>query len=161
MPIISSVKIQPKVFALLLALFALFAVFAVAQYFVEESILPPSFRNFEQQAARQDMARVAGILDREIDSLGVTVRDWGNWVETWNYMRDRKARYVEANLGEAAMASLQVGSLPQRHPLLSAIHSGRPVSGLLSTNRGPMLFVLAPILNGQFQGPYRGMVPMG
>lgn len=191
MPIILTVKIQPKVMALLLALFA---VFAVAQFFVEERILLPSFRNFERQAARQDMDRVAGILDRERDTLGVLVRDWGNWTETWNYMRDRKAPFLEENITEATFASLQVNALilydtsgqavlsvdrdsgphrpinidvspaarvPQQQPLLAAIRSGRPLSGFLTTERGPMLFVLSPILNGHEQGPYRGMVLLG
>ncbi len=190
-PIISLVKIQPKVFALLMSLFA---VFAVAQYFVEERILLPSFRNFERQGARQDMDRVAGIINREMDTLGVTVRDWGNWVETWNYMRDRNAHYIEANLSEGGFVSLQINALalyttsgrailsvgresgthrpididllhtgrsPPQQALLRALRLGRPVSGFVTTDHGPMLFVLSPILNGHEQGPFRGMVLMG
>jgi len=53
------------------------------------------------------------------------------------------------------------GELPPDHPWRSALHDGRKVSGLLRTNRGPLMAVFAPILNGFGQGPHRGMILLG
>ena len=53
------------------------------------------------------------------------------------------------------------GGLPPDHPWRSALQDGRKVSGLLRTNRGPLMAVFAPILNGFGQGPHRGMILLG
>jgi two-component system, NtrC family, sensor kinase len=53
------------------------------------------------------------------------------------------------------------GELPPDHPWRSALQDGRKVSGLLRTNRGPLMAVFAPILNGFGQGPHRGMILLG
>jgi len=53
------------------------------------------------------------------------------------------------------------GRLPDNHPWRTAVRNGRPMSGLLMTNRGPMLAVMQPILNGFDQGPHHGMVLFG
>jgi sensor domain CHASE-containing protein len=184
-------KLHAKVMALLVALFA---VLAVAQFAVERRLLLPSFGTLERQAAHQDMDRVVRVIEREVQTLSVVSRDWGNWVETWDFLRDRDLHYVTANLTEAEIASLQINALaiydtegrlalalgrdsathrpisidilsdrglPQNHALGEAIRRGKHASGFLSTDRGPMLFVLSPVLDGHEQGPARGMVLMG
>jgi two-component system, NtrC family, sensor kinase len=50
---------------------------------------------------------------------------------------------------------------PPDHPWRGALQDGRKVSGLLRTNRGPLMAVFAPILNGFGQGPHRGMILLG
>jgi two-component system, NtrC family, sensor kinase len=56
---------------------------------------------------------------------------------------------------------LSHGALPERHPWRAAVRDGRKASGLLRTDRGVMIAVLAPILNGLEPGPHRGMVLVG
>lgn len=184
-------KIRPKIFVLLAAVFS---VLCMLQYLVERQFLLPAFARLERQAAQQDMDRVVNALDRDRETLSVTARDWGNWSETWNFLKDRDAGFVAVNLNEDALASLRVsalafydtagdvvwsagrdrstrrplaidlltpGRLDRADPLRTAIRSGRPRSGLVSTNLGPMLVVLAPVLDGHFMGPFRGMVLLG
>ncbi len=184
-------KLHAKMLALLVALFA---VLAVAQFAVEQRMRLPSFSTLERQAARQDMDRVALAIEREVQTLSVITRDWGNWVETWDFMRSRDMKFVQGNLSLAEIASLQINALavydtkgrivltlgrdnatgrpmdidilidhgvPQTRGLGGAIRGGQETSGFLSTDHGPMLFVMAPILDGQARGPARGMVLMG
>lgn len=184
-------KLHAKVLTLLVALFA---VLAVAQFAVEQRMLLPSFATLERQAAHQDMERVARAFDREFETLAVISRDWGNWVETWDFMRTRDMKFVRTNLSLPEIASLQINALavydtegrivlslgrddvtqlpmdidilidrgvPQARGLGAAIRRGQETSGFLSTDHGPLLFVLAPILDGQARGPARGMVMMG
>jgi len=184
-------KLHAKVLALLVALFA---VLAVAQFVVEQRMLLPSFSALERQAAHQDMDRVALAIEREVQTLSVITRDWGNWVETWDFMRTRDMKFAQSNLSLAEIASLQINALgvydtegrivltlgrdgatglpmdidilidhgvPQTRALGAALRRGQETSGFLSTDRGPLLFVMAPILDGQARGPARGMVLMG
>src|SRR6202166_1660411 len=56
---------------------------------------------------------------------------------------------------------LSHGALPERHPWRARVREGRKASGLLRTDRGVMIAVLSPILNGMEPGPHRGMGLVG
>jgi two-component system, NtrC family, sensor kinase len=56
---------------------------------------------------------------------------------------------------------LDNGTLPEGHPWRTRLRDGEATSGILSTSQGPMLAVLAPILDGTGAGPHRGMVLLG
>ena len=178
----------------MLLLTALFAILGIAQLIVQQRILLPGFADLERQAAQKDMDRVANALQRELDLLSVTARDWGNWADTYAFMQNHDQAYVAANLGDNAVTSLRVnvlafiapdgryvwsiarelqtpklididllsgGVLPERHPWRAAVRQGRKASGLLRTDRGAMIAVLSPVLDGTEQGLPRGMVLLG
>jgi two-component system, NtrC family, sensor kinase len=52
-------------------------------------------------------------------------------------------------------------ALPDDFPWRKNLAEGKPARGLVQTNRGVMLLVAAPILNGSGAGQYRGTVMMG
>src|ERR1017187_956247 len=101
-------KIRHKVIVLLAALFA---VLAAAQFLVQQRIVLPSFAQLERDAARKDMDRVAYPLERELDLLGISARDWGNWADTHAFMQDHNPAYIAANLTDEEIAMLRVNAL--------------------------------------------------
>jgi sensor domain CHASE-containing protein len=62
---------------------------------------------------------------------------------------------------EAVGDLLAAARLSDAHPWRAAVREGRAISGFLRTPRGPLLAVLAPVLNGLGAGPQRGMVLLG
>jgi signal transduction histidine kinase/AmiR/NasT family two-component response regulator len=182
-------KLRSKVIALIVLLFT---VLAVAQQLGQRSILLPSFAQLERQAAMTDLERVTYALVADVEQLAITARDWGNWVDTFNFMKDRNEGYVTANLTTEAITSLQLnalayvdlegrfiwsmatsagkdididfisrGQLPNDHPWRQALRDGKPASGLLNTNRGPLLAAMSPVFDGSGAGETRGAVLMG
>jgi signal transduction histidine kinase/CheY-like chemotaxis protein len=182
-------KLRSRVIALIVLLFT---VLAFAQLLVQRSILMPSFAQLERQAARTDMERVTYAVSGDLERLAITARDWGNWIETYTFVKDGNSAFITANLATDAITSLQVnalafidldgrfiwsaateggkeirldfisrGELEPAHPWREALRAGRPISGLLSTSRGPLLAAMAPILDGSGAGEHRGMVLMG
>jgi sensor domain CHASE-containing protein len=172
----------------------MFMALGIAQLLTQQQVLLPSFAELEREAARTDMGRVANTIERELDLLTINAGDYGNWIDTYQYMQDRNQEYVTINLTESTIHSLRVnvwayvaldgsyvwttgrevetgksidfdllaeGRLPGDHPWQTALRSGTAMAGLLSTNQGPMLAALAPVLNGQLQGPHRGMLLLG
>ena len=101
-------KIRHKVIALIAALFA---VLAAAQFLVQQRIVLPSFAQLERDAAQKDMDRVAYTLAREIDLLGISARDWGNWADMYAFMQDHNSAYIAANLTDEEIAMLRVNAL--------------------------------------------------
>jgi two-component system NtrC family sensor kinase len=52
-------------------------------------------------------------------------------------------------------------ALPENFPWRRNLAEGKPAKGLIQTNRGVMLLVGAPILDGSARGPWMGMVILG
>jgi two-component system, sensor histidine kinase and response regulator len=52
-------------------------------------------------------------------------------------------------------------ALPADFPWRANLRDGRPAQGLLQTNRGVMMIAGSPVLDGNEQGPVRGMVILG
>ena len=52
-------------------------------------------------------------------------------------------------------------ALPEDFPWRNSVREGRPVQGLLQTNRGILMLAGAPVLDGYGHGPSRGMLFMG
>jgi sensor domain CHASE-containing protein len=101
-------KIRPKVFALLLGLFA---VLSAGLFFVQETILLPSFAELERQAAMTDMERVAFAIRDELDQLEISARDWGNWANTYAFLQDHNSAYLDENLNADGMKGLKINAL--------------------------------------------------
>jgi two-component system, NtrC family, sensor kinase len=56
---------------------------------------------------------------------------------------------------------LSHGAFPENHPWRAKVREGLRAQGLLRTDRGMMMAVLSPILDGKGHGPSRGMVLVG
>jgi two-component system NtrC family sensor kinase len=56
---------------------------------------------------------------------------------------------------------LSHGALPDNHPWRAKVREGLKAQGLLRTDRGLMMAVITPILDGKGHGPHRGMVLAG
>ena len=101
-------RVRAKV-TLLLAL--LFAVLIGAQWAIQQRLVLPRFMELERASARTDMQRVELAVERELQSLGAAASDWGNWADTWRYMRRHDPRYAQANLTDTAVRTLKVDYL--------------------------------------------------
>ena len=101
-------KLRPKVIALIVLLFA---ALGLAQMLVQVGILLPSFAELERQTAITDMDRVSHVLAGDVEQLGITARDWANWIDTYRFMNDRNPGYIADNLSTDAITSLHLNAL--------------------------------------------------
>jgi sensor domain CHASE-containing protein len=81
----------------------MFAMLGAAQLLVQQKILLPSFAELERKAAWTDMNRVENTIARELDLLAITAGDYGNWIDTYQYMQDRNQEYVTVNLTDSTI----------------------------------------------------------
>lgn len=170
---------------------ALFAAYGAIDYTVQRRVILPSFEALEADLARTDVERVSRALDGERAQLLTFCSDWGNWLETYEFMAGAKLTFIEDNMTPATIAAagldavafldadsrfvwrqgydpathaeltyemLVSDALPASHPFRPAIAQGQPASGLVLTEHGAALLVVAPILDGAGNGPHRGAV---
>ncbi len=75
-PINSAMNIRWKVIALVAAVFL---VLGVAEIFVADRVLRPSFAELEHSDAEVAMRRIDYALDPTLDHLALSATGWGNW----------------------------------------------------------------------------------
>ena len=76
----------------------LFAAYGAVDYAVQREVILPSFESLEADLARTDMERVTRAIDGELAQLQTFCADWGNWLDTYQYMAGRNAGFIEENM---------------------------------------------------------------
>jgi signal transduction histidine kinase/DNA-binding response OmpR family regulator len=87
---------------------SLFVLLGIAEVFVNNHILQPSFAELERDDARTSVRRVNYALDLRLKGLGVSAAGWGNWAETYAFVQDHNQAFVTTNLTPTTLKQLDV-----------------------------------------------------
>ena len=82
---------------------ALFVCSGALNYAVQRQVVLPSFEALEQDLARTDVERVNRAIDTELGQLLVFCADWGNWLETYEFMAGDNPAFVDENMTPATL----------------------------------------------------------
>lgn len=166
-----------------------FVILGIAQYFVQRNMLLPHFEGLEREQANASFERLHDALGRETEVVALSARDWGNWIDVYNYVLAPDDAFLDTNVNVKALRDIHAdaiaivdlqghfvwagafdrvtglpirvglfaaGALAPADPLRRALGTASQVSGLVVTDRGPMLVALSPILNGTGSGQPAG-----
>jgi sensor domain CHASE-containing protein len=97
-----SLKLYTKV---VIALCTVFTVYGLIDYTIQRLVILPSFESLEAESARTDMERVTRALDRELSQLMTFSADWGNWIDTYEFMVDHNRDFIDANMNPSFLNS--------------------------------------------------------
>jgi len=97
--------IRLKMIAIIASLFVLLG---IAEVFVNNHILQPSFAELERDDARTSVRRVNYALDLRLKGLGVSAAGWGNWSETYAFVHDHNQAFVTTNMTPTTLKQLDV-----------------------------------------------------
>jgi sensor domain CHASE-containing protein len=78
--------------------------FLGAVFAIQRAVILPSYLALEDDTARRDAARVASAIENELLHLDAFTADWAAWDDTYAFVADGNAAYVEANLSDAYFA---------------------------------------------------------
>jgi sensor domain CHASE-containing protein len=101
-------KIRAKVVALLAAVFV---ALTFVEWVVGQALLLPRFEQIELDTAHTAMKRIDYGVHQSLNEIRVSATDWGNWKDTYEFIRDRNAQFGQDNLSEAAMKQLRLTAL--------------------------------------------------
>ncbi|HEX9707130.1 MAG TPA: CHASE4 domain-containing protein [Steroidobacteraceae bacterium] len=101
-------KIRAKVVALLAAVFL---ALTVVEWGVGQALLLPRFEEIELDTARTAMKRIDYGVHQALNEIRVSATDWGNWKDTYEFIRDHNPQFEQDNLSEAAMKQLRLTAL--------------------------------------------------
>ncbi len=97
-----AVNLSSKV---VLLLCVLFTAYGAADYIVQREVILPSFEALEADLARTDMERATRAIDSELSQLQTFCADWGNWLETYDFMAGKAPDFIENNMNKATIES--------------------------------------------------------
>jgi two-component system, NtrC family, sensor kinase len=101
-------NIRPKVTALVASLFV---ILGVAEILVIKHVLLPSFVELERADAHIAMRRIRNAVDLANDRLALSATDWGNWADTYRFVKDHNQAYVDDNITKVALRELNVNTM--------------------------------------------------
>lgn len=157
-------------------------------YSIQRSILMRDFLKEEEADAHLRAALVRSAVEQELDRLVATARDWGLWDDTYQFVQDRNAEYVEANLMASSLTHLNIDLMTfldlegrEIHTLASPAWRSRCswtadvaeaaasltadeeawAAGIVPSDDGFLLAALQPVSDSAAQKPWRGWIVVG
>lgn len=74
-------------------------------------VLTRGYLDIEHQQAERNMLVVENTLANQFETLTRVAVDWGHWDDTYNFVLDLNGAYIEANLGDDALANLDLNMM--------------------------------------------------
>lgn len=173
---------------LLLTVGVLLLSLLVLLYVTSQTILLNSFAELETRSVTQNMQRVINVLNVEQESLELLAAKWAWWDEAYAFVQGNNDTFQHANLKPETFASLRVNAIllydaagelvysggydiyldtetavPAELLNFPAATTGEAIiqSGYIALPEGPMLVVVAPILNDARDAPTAGTMIWG
>ncbi|HEU4428654.1 MAG TPA: CHASE4 domain-containing protein [Myxococcota bacterium] len=87
------------------------ATFVAGSHLLQRAIVQPEFAALESRQADADLARAVEAIGRESQVLANTAQDYGAWDDTYRFVADENAEYVESNLVPETLANLGVDAM--------------------------------------------------
>ena len=80
-------------------------------YLAADRMLDESLDDAERTSTIDALARVARVMDLEIESIGKTNFDWAAWDDTYEFVVDRNTDYLESNVPVETLKSFDLHSM--------------------------------------------------
>ncbi len=87
----------------------------VALYATSSRILLSGFANAESESALRRVERVKDEL-RDLNDLDTLTTDWAHWDDTYRFINDRNAEYIQSTLNNETLSGLKVSLIAYAKP---------------------------------------------
>ncbi|MDX1990770.1 MAG: CHASE4 domain-containing protein [bacterium] len=77
-------------------------------YVAADQIVLRSYRNLENDLARQNITRAINAYHDSLQAFVVFNRDWAHWTDSYQFVQDRNEDYIEVNLNPESQVRLGV-----------------------------------------------------
>jgi PAS domain S-box-containing protein len=159
-------------------------------FFASDYLLIQNLKETEYTAVTESCNLVNHTIQREIDTLGVTGRDWATWDDTYFFVQNRNQAYIDSNLVDETYINTDLDcflilnstgmpvygrtfdhenqtavQIPENfltriEESLGAQRSDT-VEGIIVFPEGPMIVAAEPVLRSTGEGPAVGTLIMG
>lgn len=168
----------------LLVVFSLSAIIILAVYLVSAYIINQKIREMEYNQVVNIANRTLSIINNQISILSTTVRDYGVWDDTYNFIENQDLEYLQSNYKGDGFATYNIDLVYINNSLkeelfsqstdsiadtdgrkiinfITNIYKNTPISGLYLDDNG-IIYMLAaqPISDSKNRSESNGMILM-
>lgn len=86
-------------------------IFSIAIYIFSSQFLIKSFAKLEEDQIVRNLHRVEFSIKNNINNQSIKLKDWAFWDDTYNFIVDRNKKYIESNLTNESLTSLQINAV--------------------------------------------------
>jgi len=83
-------------------------IISIIFFITSQSILLNSFIKLEEQPTDQNVQRVLSAINSDVESFDTYTHDWSSWDDTYRFVQDRNAQYVQTNLVDDTFISAKL-----------------------------------------------------
>jgi sensor domain CHASE-containing protein len=177
-------------FRLIFTIFLSVVVLIALLFLISQTFLLQSYERIENEQVVRNLERVDLSLQSQSETLNITLRDWGQWDDTYEFINGRYDEYVDSNLDDASILNLQINLMafvnasgtvafsklidleeqivsPSEDLVLKILNYGTyagpdsEMSGIVALPQGLMLIAALPITTSSGDSPSGGTIIMG
>ncbi|WP_340820419.1 response regulator [Methanolobus sp. WCC4] len=71
-------------------------------------IIGNSFQQLEEEEIVKNVDRATEAINVQIDRLELTAADWGEWEDTYHFVRGEQEEYIDINMGTVSLVNLEI-----------------------------------------------------
>ncbi len=98
-------------------------------YGIARTVLEDGFLLLEQREAHINVERVRNALDEQLNFIASKAQDWAVWDDTYKFVQDHNAAYIESNISENTLSNLKIHMLVivnNKNEIVQAIQNMNP-----------------------------------
>ncbi|MCP4179947.1 MAG: HD domain-containing protein [bacterium] len=180
-------KLRNKFFIVFSAGIIIFIIISLSiQYF----FIVPATLKIEKSEAGRSLQRSIDAIRNEEEHLAALTKDWGEWDDTFNFINNNNKEFIKSNLNLTTFKNANLYAIlfytsgktlawagkynkgDSNYSKFTDIYKtfalnfknmigkNKPISGLISTNKGIYMIALNPILNSSGKGVSKGTIFM-
>ena len=93
-------------------------------FLISDLMYMEGYKEFEEQTAKEDMNRVSEALSTQLNTLSTLCYDWAVWDETYEFVQEPNAEYIETNLNSLeSFTNIGINILLIVNPLGEVVYS--------------------------------------
>ena len=93
-------------------------------FLISDLMYMEGYKEFEEQIVKEDMNRVSEALSTQLNTLSTLCYDWAVWDETYEFVQEPNAEYIETNLNSLeSFTNIGINILLIVNPLGEVVYS--------------------------------------
>ncbi|MBI6872581.1 CHASE4 domain-containing protein [Clostridium aciditolerans] len=80
-------------------------------YVISTNIIGRGFSHLENEYIQNNVYEAMSVLKDDVVALNISVSDWSNWDDTYEFIEDKNYQYIRSNLGDSIFTQLDINSI--------------------------------------------------
>lgn len=86
-------------------------ILSITIYYTSTNLFRKSYEIIENNRTIENIDHTNDTIKETLNQLGLKLTDWASWDDTYKFIKDKNKSYIDSNLGNNSIASIEVNSM--------------------------------------------------